>query len=462
MEDKVLAGLIPASLSNRDDVLTAKRNLLSCMAKNITFKSEIAKLIYSVLVAYFKATQGFPDSDMFSDILQQNQVDPELLPKALIKYESLTREVLPQDKFTFYLDKMSNDLEKESFEETLVQALDTLKDGDNIEEGITSLDKAKSLIIPKLFDSAMINQDTPHGDITNEKDELMAEYEEAKRTHGVVDGIKTGFKKIDDSIDAMTKGMLIVIAGASGEGKSWMAANIAVNVATKQKKNVVIITAETLRTQYRRRVVICHSNNPKFGGPLELNRVKNGLLSEEEEERYQMIVDDITSGQYGHIEISQVSNGTTLGDIRVYLEKLQLTMNIDLVIIDYLTLLKPSERTAGGREEAVALFKEAKQVAITFNKGTGVPIIALHQISFQARDKVKFAPGKFYTLASLADSSEAGKSADAAVAILRTEEMEQEHELGCGILKMRDSAPDDKLFKLFESYGTAYIADLEE
>ena len=175
-----------------------------------------------------------------------------------------------------------------------------------------------------------------------------------------------------------------------------------------------------------------------------------------------MIIEDFTSGQYGHLEISQVSNGTTLGDIRMYLEKLQLTMNIDVVILDYLSLLKPTDRKSGQREEAVELFKEAKQMAVTFNKGRGVPIIALHQISFQAREKAKFAPGKCYTLASLADSSEAGKSADIAIALIRTTEMEEEHELGVQILKVRDSCADERLFKLFENYQTAYIGNLEE
>lgn len=462
MEEKVLAGLIPLTLTSRDDVLTAKGNLLSAMSKGIVFKNEIYKLIYSVLVAYFKATSGFPDSDMMADILQENQIAADLIPKVLIKYESLTREDLPQEKFNFYLNKLSTSMEKEHFEETLVEALDTLKGADSLEEGQTSLDKAKSLIIPMLFDSAMLAEDTPHGDITSEKDELLAEYEEAERTGGVVQGLSTGFKKIDESIDAITKGMLCIIAGASGEGKSWMATNIAEHMTVDLKKNVVLITAETLRSQYRRRILVCHSNKPKFGGPLDLNRVKNGKLSEEEKDRYKMIVEDFTSGQYGHCEISQVSNGTTLSDIRIYLEKLRLTMDIDCVIIDYLTLLKPTDRVGGQREEAVALFKEAKQIAVTFNKGEGVPVIALHQISFQAREKVKFAPGKFYTLASLADSSEAGKSADICIALLRTEEMEAEHELGIGLIKSRDSAPQDKLFKLFESYETAFIGDLEE
>jgi hypothetical protein len=67
-----------------------------------------------------------------------------------------------------------------------------------------------------------------------------------------------------------------------------------------------------------------------------------------------------------------------------------------------------------------------------------------------------------YSLGSLADSSEAGKSADIAFALLRTIEMEAEHEIGFQILKVRDSMADDKMFKTFESFSHGLIADLEE
>ena len=471
MEDIVLEGLIPLNLNDRQDVWKTKSNLLSCMSKKLEFKDEANRLIYNVIVAYFKKTQSFLDADMFASVLQDNDVDPEMIAKATIKFSTLASEKAnasarvpySHESFKFNLDRLVRLTQKDDFETTLVQALDTLsKSKDDLEQGQTSLDKAKELIIPKLFDSAMIAEDVPHGDVTSERDEILSEYEEAKKNQGVVNGILTGYKKIDAAIDAIQPGQLIVLAGASGEGKSWMAANIAVNVACGQHKNVVIITAETLRTQYRRRLYVCHSNNPKFGYPIEFEKAKNGSFSEEEEEQFKMVVNDFTSGDYGRIEVSQISNGTTISDIMIYLEKLNLSMPIDFVILDYLTLFKPSRRTSSQREDAVSLFKEAKNLAITFNNGQGIPVLTLHQISNQARDVVKFEPGKFFTLSSLADSSEAGKSADVAMALLRTEEMLEAHELGFGMLKTRDSFAQDRLFKLFENFQTAYVGDLEE
>lgn len=472
MEDIVLEGLIPLNLNDRQEVWQTKSNLLSCMSKKIVFKDASNKLIYNVIVSYFKTTKNFLDANMFTSVLQDNQVDPEVLAKASIKFNMLlndkgnpaARVPYSQDAFKFNLNRLVHSTSKSDFTDTLLGALDALSKKDDLDSNKTSLDIAKEMIIPKLFDSAMIAEDVPHGDVTNEREEIISEYEEAKANQGVVDGILTGYSKIDAAIDAIQPGQLIVLAGASGEGKSWMAANIAVNVACGQHKNVVIITAETLRQQYRRRLYVCHSNNPKFGYPLEFEKAKNGSFTEEEEEQFRMVVKDFTSGDYGHIEVSQISNGTTISDITIYLEKLNLSMPIDLVILDYLTLFRPTRRNSSQnqREDAVALFKEAKNLAITFNNGNGIPVLTLHQISNQARDAVKFEPGKYYTLSSLADSSEAGKSADVAMALLRTEEMLEAHELGFGILKSRDSFAPDRLFKLFENFQTAYVGDLEE
>ena len=398
----------------------------------------------------------------FKKFCLDNKVDAELMSRALIVFDNAAKTQITEEKFDFYLERFTTERDKQNFEAALLDALETLKGPDNIQTNQTSLDIAKDKVIPYLFDSVMVAEETPHGDTTQEREELLMEYELAAKQGGAVNGLLTGIKKIDDAIEAIIPGQLVVVAAASGEGKSFFAANLAWYTSVVEKKNVVVITAETIRSQYRRRILARHSNEVKFGCPLEITKIKNGQLSEEEYETYKMVVEDFTGGDYGMLEISQVANGTTLGDIRIYLEKLRLSRKIDLVIIDYLSLLKPTKRRQSQREETVELFKECKNLAVTFNKGEGIPVVTLHQISMEARNKVKFQPGKFYTLSSLADTSEAAKSADTAIALLRTQDFEDEHELGCGILKTRDSVAQDKLFKLYEAYQYGYIGDLME
>ena len=74
MEDVVLEGLIPLNLNDRQEVWQTKSNLLSCMSKKLEFKDESNKLIYNVIVSYFKATQNFLDANMFTAVLHDNML----------------------------------------------------------------------------------------------------------------------------------------------------------------------------------------------------------------------------------------------------------------------------------------------------------------------------------------------------------------------------------------------------
>lgn len=460
MERKLLSGVLPRSASDRDEVLICRRNLLDLIGKEVTFKDEVNNLILRVVIQYFQAAQTIIDLDQFKEVLIDNQIESDKLSKSLIVFGDCAKASISEEKFEFYLKRFIDIREKASFEESLLSALDIIHAPEDFED-VSNMTKAKELLVPQLFKLEM-GTSVPQGNIMSEKEEILQEYAEAKKNQGVVGGITTGIKKIDEGIGAIQNGDVCVIAAASGEGKSMMASNIAWWNAVPCRKNVALITAETPKAQYRRRIYTRHSNEPQFGMPLDSTKAKMGSFSPEEEEIFNMVIEDFTSGRYGSLDISQVGNGTKLSEIRVYLEKLLLQKHIDLVIIDYLTLLKPTQPRSSTREEAVELFKEIKNIALSLDKGKGLPIIALHQISTQAREKVKFVPGKYYTLGSLAESSEAAKTADEVIALLRTEEMADEHELGVGILKQRDGDADTKLFKLYEDYAHTLIANLEE
>ena len=178
-----------------------------------------------------------------------------------------------------------------------------------------------------------------------------------------------------------------------------------------------------------------------------------------------MVIEDLKNSDYGSLDLVQIGAGTDLSTIASYCEKQALVKEIDMVIIDYLSLLKPIRHRGSAREEIAEMFKDAKHFGITFNKGKGVVCVCLHQISFQAVEKARFEPGKCFTLASLADSSEAGKSADTAISLYCDDDMAAQMEIGCQLLKVRDadfSNPNDAMFKLLRAYDNGLIANLQD
>lgn len=83
----------------------------------------------------------------------------------------------------------------------------------------------------------------PTGGIINIQD-IEAEIEEAYKSYGKFDGLEMGIPMLDNIVGGMRKGEVLLVGGDPNNGKSALAANIAVNVA--KKKQVLFITLEML------------------------------------------------------------------------------------------------------------------------------------------------------------------------------------------------------------------------
>ena len=85
--------------------------------------------------------------------------------------------------------------------------------------------------------------------------------------------------------------------------------------------------------------------------------------------------------------------------------------------------------------------------------------MAPHQVTKESRLRVKPETGKFYTPLDYADTTEAGKSPDVCVMLLRTEDMQSVHEVAAQLVKNRDGAAGP-VVKLYERYATSFLGNL--
>lgn len=94
--------------------------------------------------------------------------------------------------------------------------------------------------------------------ISELEDVITKEYKE----WGKVKGIRTGFTSLDKKIGGMENGHVVLIGGETSNGKSALAANIAVNVARTQ--GVLFVTLEMLTREIGARIM--HINNGTIEG----------------------------------------------------------------------------------------------------------------------------------------------------------------------------------------------------
>lgn len=463
----IISGLVPASTTREEHLFVS-----SCIRY---FKSNILKqdipeefnFIAKVACNYFtESCGGLLDKDIFEALLQRAQMDDKDKVKNLALFSNISRISVPYDKFKFFVDDFSKARESSWIAEQMTLAMVAL------EQGFT--DPATHIRYEGPEGSRLINQrivyenpyrkllrSNPEGNIREDAEDLLDEYEQKKRGIVGANEIFTGLREIDNPTGGFKRGDLVLIGAYTGEGKSILAACIAHN-SCMSGKNGVIFTAETSRKVYRRRVIARHTCVPLVGRPtgLDSNAIRDGLLSKEEEALYLNVLKDWSdNNEYGYLNIVQVPRGATVRSILEQLEEINRVVPLDYAIIDYLELLSASRRRQQRREEIEEMLLETKEAALTFDNGKGIVMIDLHQMKQERRAVVKPEDDKFYTIRDFAHTSEAGKSADVAIALLYDDQLRDAHEIAAKLLKIRDGELTP-MFKLFERFSSSYIGNL--
>jgi hypothetical protein len=123
-------------------------------------------------------------------------------------------------------------------------------------------------------------------------------------------------------------------------------------------------------------------------------------------------------------------------------------------VIDYLALIRSDVRRQKQQEEHNDVLKSAKMMATSFRDGAGIPVVSPWSVSQTAWKEAM--RNRAYTLGCLSETSEAEKSSDGILAILREEDEHREARLQW--LKVRDGdLPPIQEVEL--DFRTSYIGD---
>lgn len=305
----------------------------------------------------------------------------------------------------------------------------------------------------------------PEGDVLREPSEGIADYAARKKAMlepgGI--GVTTGLRVIDRVIGGFQPGEFVLIVGYTGAGKSMLCTQTAWHVATQQRKNVFYATSETTREMTRRRIYARHSRLPKFGTPegLNSNDLKMGKLSTEQEKVLQAVVADLDegarAGTYGRLHVAQVPPDATWSFVAADARRISAQWPIDLVVVDYLALLRADRRRDNQVHEYTDMMKSVKTFATSFDDGKGVTVMSPWSVNQEAFRKAQ--TDLMYTLASLSDTSEAEKSPDVLLWMLPPSD--EPNRVVLGFLKNRDGELTASS-RVVTDYRSTYLGDLKE
>lgn len=464
LPDKILNGLFN-SVSPVDTQNNIRYFQRSVLERDIPKELEpLLKICFS----YFDKSGNVLDSEMLGILLQKSKViQDQEKAKMLAMFSQHSLTSVPFAKFKFYVDEFNVEREQKWLADIQTVAVVALESQwqDPKSKIIYQGNEGSSLLLKRaVFENPYrkTTTSTPQGNIRLDGAEVMDEYDRKKREVRGRNELFTGIKAIDQQTGGNKRGELILVGAYTGEGKSQMLVNFSHNICTVQGKNGLIITAETSRPIYRRRLYCRHSCVPGVGAPagLDSSKVRDATLSPEEEAVFVRVVKDFCENpDYGQLFISQLPRSATVKDCILAAEEINATTPLDFLCVDYLELLAASRKRSSRREEIEEILAEAKEGALTFDNGRGICTYAAHQLKQSSRESVKAEDEKFYTISDFAHTSEAGKSADVAIMILRTDKLKEANEIAAKVVKLRDGDPEP-MFRLYERYSSSFIGDL--
>lgn len=240
--------------------------------------------------------------------------------------------------------------------------------------------------------------------LTHIRDILDMRYEEYAEIHEdpkkVEDArVMTGFRNLDNKLQGLRGGDLVILAARPSMGKTAMALNIGQQVA--KKRNVAIFSLEMSKEQLTDRMVCAAMGIDSW-------KLQKWELSDDD---FARIGDALSQLSTSQIYIDD-SASMTLLEIKSKCRRLKMESWLDMVIIDYLQLIQwsnPMNRV----QEISDISRGLKSLA----RELSVPIIALSQLSRAVESRASKEP----ILSDLRESGSIEQDADIVLMIYREE-----------------------------------------
>ena len=174
----------------------------------------------------------------------------------------------------------------------------------------------------------------------------IKDIEESKSDKDGLSGIATGFTELDRMTSGWQNSDLIILAARPGMGKTAFVLSVARNAAVIGNKNIALFSLEMSSLQLVKRLISSEAE-------LSSEKIRSGKLAEHE---WQQLHTKISTIEDAGIFIDDTPALTVL-DLKAKARRLKRQRNIDMVIIDYLQLMRADEgnkKMAGNREQEIS------------------------------------------------------------------------------------------------------------
>lgn len=237
------------------------------------------------------------------------------------------------------------------------------------------------------------------------------EYERLERSNseGLTQGVRTGYRDIDDILMGLQDQDLIILAARPSVGKSALAMGMAYGVAVQSDRDALVFSLEMSRDQLFQRMISRHSR-------IDSMRIRSLRMGEQESSHY---IDSLAHLSAIPLAIDETP-AASLAHLRAECYRVQSERGRKLVVfVDYLQLMSAAGEGLDNRVQAVsAISRGLKALA----KELDCPVVALSQLSRGVESRTSKIP----LLSDLRESGSLEQDADVVMFIYREELYDKE------------------------------------
>lgn len=217
-----------------------------------------------------------------------------------------------------------------------------------------------------------------------------------------ITGIPTGFRDFDIKTAGLQKGDLIIVAGRPSMGKSAFVTSIAENVAVREKLPVGLFSLEMSKEQVMQRFLCSEAK-------VDIHKVRTGFLAPSEW--------PILTSAAGRLSEAPIyiddAPAINIFELRAKSRRLKAHHDIQLIIVDYLQLVKGVYRSDSRQQE----ISDISQALKALSKELKIPLIAVSQLSRAVEARTDRRP----QLSDLRESGAIEQDADVVTLLFREE-----------------------------------------
>jgi replicative DNA helicase len=239
----------------------------------------------------------------------------------------------------------------------------------------------------------------------------------AYQRDGGLAGISTGLTDLDKKLGGLHPSDLLILAGRPSMGKTSLATNIAFNIARAHRRGrlpdgregsveggvVGFFSLEMSAEQLAARILSEASEVPS-------EQIRRGDMTEAEFRRF---VEAAKALEACPLYIDDTP-ALPIAQVAARARRLKRTQGLDLLVIDYLQLLRGSTKTGDNRVQEVS---EITQGLKAIAKELNIPVLALSQLSRQVENREDKRP----QLSDLRESGSIEQDADVVMFVYRDE-----------------------------------------